>query len=93
MHINESMKVTKTNLTNKVVLGSVTSKTQKKKRSENPLRDRTPDYRNLTKRWFMCRVKLNKAIKMIVDLLPLSANHHQQGDKLTFGAINAFLPS
>ena len=41
----------------------------------------------------MCRVKLNKAIKMIVDLLPLSANHHQQGDKLTFGAINAFLPS
>ena len=41
----------------------------------------------------MCRVKLNKAIKMIVDLLPLSANQHQQGDKLTFGAINAFLLS
>ena len=37
----------------------------------------------------MCRVKLNKAIKMIVDLLPLSANQHQQGDKLTFGAIYA----
>ena len=27
---------------------------------------------------------------MIVDLFPLSANHHQQVDKLTFGAINAF---
>ena len=86
------MKVSKINFTNKVVLGSVTSKTQKK-RSENPLRDRTPDYRNLTKRWFMCRVNLNKAIKMIVDLLPLSANQHQQGDKPTFGAINAFLLS
>ena len=30
VHINESMKVTKTNLTNKVVLGSVTSKKQRK---------------------------------------------------------------
>ena len=38
----------------------------------------------------MCRVKLNKAVKMIVDLLPLSATHHQQVDKPTFGAINAF---
>ena len=38
----------------------------------------------------MCRVKLIKAIKMIVDLLPLSATHHQLVDKPTFGAINAF---
>ena len=38
----------------------------------------------------MCRVKLNKAVKMIVYLLPLSATHHQQVDKPTFGAINAF---
>ena len=30
---------------------------------------------------------------MIADLFPLSANHHQQVDKLTFGAINAFLLS
>ena len=27
---------------------------------------------------------------MIVDLLTLSATHHQQVNKLTFGAINAF---
>ena len=30
VHINESMKVTNTNLTNKVVIGSVTSKKQRK---------------------------------------------------------------
>ena len=30
---------------------------------------------------------------MIADLFPLSANYHQQVDKLTFGAINAFLLS
>ena len=35
-------------------------------------------------------IKLNKAIEMIVDLLPLSANHYQRVDKPTFGAINAF---
>ena len=35
-------------------------------------------------------IKLNKAIEMIVDLLPLSANHCQRVDKPTFGAINAF---
>ena len=34
-------------------------------------------------------IKLNKAIEMIVDLLPLSANHYQRVDKPTFGAINA----
>ena len=43
------MKVTKTKLTNKVVHGSVTSKTHTKKRSENPLRNRNPDNRNLRK--------------------------------------------
>ena len=35
-------------------------------------------------------IKLNKAIEMIIDLLPLSANHYQRVDKPTFGAINAF---
>ena len=38
----------------------------------------------------MCRVKLNQVVKMIVYLLPLSATHHQQVDKPTFGAIIAF---
>ena len=41
----------------------------------------------------MCRVKLNKAIKMIVDLLPLSADLHHQVNNPTIGAIIAFPPS
>ena len=41
----------------------------------------------------MRRVKLNKAIKMIVDLLPLSADHHRQVNNPTIGAIIAFPPS
>ena len=41
----------------------------------------------------MRRVKLNKAIKMIVDLFPLSADHHHQVDNPRTGAINAFPPS
>ena len=49
MHTKESMKVTKTKLTNKVVHGSVTSKTHKQKKTENPLRNRNPDNRNLRK--------------------------------------------
>ena len=82
------MKVTKTKLTNKVVLGSVISKKQRKGLRIVLGIELLTTFTG--EKMVHLSIKLNKAIEMIVDLLPLSANHYQRVDKPTFGAINAF---